>query len=112
MQVLLHDMAVGTLSLHAGEACEFRLFDSYKSAYPRPLLGQRFLDDPDKVWRTRSRVPDWFSNLLPVGPLRELVANHDTVCVADGPSLKLQPVADLRLVEVVVELLVETARCT
>lgn len=40
------------------------------------MLGQRFLDDIDQVLHTRARVPPWFSNLLPEGPLRELVAKQ------------------------------------
>ena len=76
LQVLLHDRAVGTLTLNQNDGCEFRLLESYKQAYPRPVLGQLFLDDLDQVHRSRARVPPWFSNLLPEGPLRDLVAKQ------------------------------------
>jgi HipA N-terminal domain len=76
LKVLLNDMAVGTLSLNQYEGTEFRLLESYKQAYPRPVLGQVFLDDLDQVCRSRARVPPWFSNLLPEGPLRDLVAQQ------------------------------------
>jgi serine/threonine-protein kinase HipA len=76
LRVLLHDKAVGTLSLNRNDGCEFRLLESYKRAYPRPVLGQSFLDDLEQVQRSRARVPPWFSNLLPEGPLRELVAKQ------------------------------------
>lgn len=74
LQVLLEDTPVGQLTLNPGEGSEFRLLESYKQAYPRRVLGQTFLDDLDRVHATRARVPPWFSNLLPEGPLRELIA--------------------------------------
>lgn len=76
LRVLLHDETVGLLSLNRNDGCEFRLLESYKRAYPRPVLGQSFLDDLEQVHRSRARVPPWFSNLLPEGPLRELVAKQ------------------------------------
>ncbi len=76
LQVLLHDRAVGTLTLNRNDGCEFRLLESYKHAYPRPVLGQQFLDDLEQIHRSRARVPPWFSNLLPEGPLRDLVAKQ------------------------------------
>ena len=76
LRVLLGDLPVGRLTLDAGDGCDFRLLESYKRAYPRPVLGQVFLDDPDRIWHSRARVPPWFSNLLPEGPLRELIAQQ------------------------------------
>lgn len=76
LQVLLHDQAVGILTLNRNDGCEFRLLESYKRAYPRPVLGQLFLDDLEHVHSSRARVPPWFSNLLPEGSLRELVAKQ------------------------------------
>ncbi len=74
--VLLNEAPVGTLTLNRNDGCEFHLLESYKHAYPRPVLGQLFLDDLDQVYSSRVRVPPWFSNLLPEGPLRELVAKQ------------------------------------
>lgn len=76
LHVLLGDLPVGRLALNVSDGSDFRLLESYKRAYPRPVLGQAFLDDPDRTWRTRSRVPPWFSNLLPEGPLLYLIANQ------------------------------------
>ncbi|GAB6041827.1 type II toxin-antitoxin system HipA family toxin [Endothiovibrio diazotrophicus] len=76
LQVRLNETPVGTLTLDRNERCEFRLLESYKRSYPRPVLGQRFLDDPDRVYATRARVPPWFSNLLPEGPLRGFIARQ------------------------------------
>lgn len=72
--VLLGDTPVGRLQVDSTGAIEFRLLESYKALFPRPVLGQAFLDDPDEVWRSRVRLPAWFSNLLPEGALRELIA--------------------------------------
>lgn len=76
LHVLLGDMLVGRLTLSASDGCDFRLLESYKHAYPRPVLGQIFLDDLDQVWSTRARVPPWFSNLLPEGLLLGLIAKQ------------------------------------
>lgn len=76
LRVLLGDMPVGRLALSASDGCDFRLLESYKRAYPRPVLGQIFLDDPEQVWSTRARVPPWFSNLLPEGLLLGLIAKQ------------------------------------
>ena len=76
LQVLVNDTVVGTLETDRRESCEFRLTASYREAYPRPVLGQMFLDDLEQVHRTRMGVPPWFSNLLPErdGELRKLIA--------------------------------------
>ncbi len=42
----------------------------------RPVLGQIFEDDPKRPHRTRQGVPPWFANLLPEGPLRQLIAER------------------------------------
>lgn len=76
LRVLLGDQLVGRLTLDSRDGCNFRLMESYKRAYPRPVLGQVFLDDPDQTWHTRAGVPPWFSNLLPEGPLRELIVQQ------------------------------------
>ena len=79
--VWINDIHVGQLNLTRNDGCEFRLVESYKRSYPRPILGQQFLDDPDQVHASRSRTPPWFSNLLPEGPLREMIARQAGVSV-------------------------------
>ncbi|MFA7242423.1 MAG: type II toxin-antitoxin system HipA family toxin [Sulfuricellaceae bacterium] len=81
LQVLLHETPIGALSLTRSVSAEFRLFESYKHSYPRPVLGQLFLDDLDQVHLSRQRTPAWFSNLLPEGPLRELIAKRAGVSI-------------------------------
>ena len=65
LRVWLNEIPVGQLNLTRNDGCEFRLFESYRNAYPRPILGQQFLDDPDQVHSSLQRTPPWFSNLLP-----------------------------------------------
>ncbi len=76
---LLGGVPVGRLSTAHNGSTTFRLLDSYKSLYPRPVLGQAFLDDVDKVHSSRIGVPAWWSNLLPEGALREMVAKQNGV---------------------------------
>lgn len=76
LRVLLGDVPVGTLNRTATGHVEFRLLASYKAAYPRPTLGQQFLDDLEAVHRARGRVPAWFANLLPEGALRAMIAQQ------------------------------------
>ena len=73
LRVWLNDVQVGRLTLDDGEICEFHLHESYRASFPRPVLGQQFEDDLFKRHRARSRLPRWFSNLLPEGALRQLV---------------------------------------
>lgn len=74
--VWLNEVPVGRLTLDDGEVCEFHLHESYRALYPHPVLGQQFEDDLFKRHRARSRLPRWFSNLLPEGALRQLVEQH------------------------------------
>ena len=39
LQVLLHETPIGTLNLTRNDGAEFRLLESYKHSYPRPVLG-------------------------------------------------------------------------
>ena len=76
LRVWLHDIPVGELSLTDSDGSEFRLYETYRERYPRPVLGQHFLDDLHQVHRVRNRAPAWFSNLLPEGPLRDFIAER------------------------------------
>jgi serine/threonine-protein kinase HipA len=44
-------------------------------------IDPQFLDNPDQVHSSRQRTPPGFSNLLPEGPLRELIARQAGVSV-------------------------------
>lgn len=70
--ILLGNVPVGRLSLTNGVA-SFVFFEAYRQRYPRPILGQRFEDDLGGRYLGKGRLPVWFSNLLPEGPLRAQV---------------------------------------
>lgn len=77
----------------------------------RPLLGLRFEEGLRKPYASALRLPPWFSNLLPEGPLRQWIADergvsldremellaqvgHDLpgavqVCPTDGPDMEV-----------------------
>ena len=89
LRVLLGDLPVGRLTLDDAARCEFHLLESYRNGHPRPVLGQSFEDDLGARRRALSRLPAWFSNLLPEGALRELVARDAGV----------EPAREFRLLE-------------
>jgi serine/threonine-protein kinase HipA len=89
LRVLLGDLPVGGLTLDDAARCEFHILESYRHGHPRPVLGQCFEDDLDARRRALSRLPAWFSNLLPEGALRELVARDAGV----------EPAREFRLLE-------------
>jgi serine/threonine-protein kinase HipA len=89
LRVLLGDLPVGRLTLDDAARCEFHLLESYRHGHPRPVLGQSFEDDLGARRRALSRLPAWFSNLLPEGALRELVARDAGV----------EPAREFRLLE-------------
>ena len=58
-----------------GRIC-FRLSESYHALVPRPVLGQKFEDDPERTscGRRRGALPDFFANAIPEeGPLRRIL---------------------------------------
>lgn len=79
LDVRLGDHHVGTLTRLADERIEFALSEEYRQRYPRPVLGQTFEDDLTRRHISRMRLPHFFSNLLPEGPLRELIAEREQV---------------------------------
>jgi serine/threonine-protein kinase HipA len=75
LAVHLGDDRVGEITV-VGDVAEFRLGESYRTSHPRPVLGQLFEDDLERVHRSRIKLPPFFSNLLPEGALRELLARQ------------------------------------
>lgn len=55
---------------------DFSFDRSYPQLLPRPVLGQFFEDDLTRTYTNRMRAPAFFSNLLPEGPLRKLIAKR------------------------------------
>ena len=83
--VLLHGEHVG--AIHRRDAFTRFVFDQdYWDRPDRAVLGRWFEDHPRKQPRAANWVPAWFSNLLPEGRLRELIAREqgvDTNCEID-----------------------------
>jgi serine/threonine-protein kinase HipA len=74
LAIHLGDDLVGELRLLPNDMTEFALSERFRELPRRPVLGQVFEDDLMAVHRARMRLPPFFSNLLPEGRLRELVA--------------------------------------
>jgi serine/threonine-protein kinase HipA len=80
---------VGSLSETPDGGVEFRFLDTYFELVPRPVLGQKFEDDLERVHRSRKGqgLPDFFANLIPEGRLRDLIV--ETAGLESGNDLAL-----------------------
>lgn len=89
LEVLLHGSPVGEISEIADGRTEFRFLEEYFELVPRPVLGQKFEDDLERVHRSRVReqLPDFFANLIPEGRLRELIEQTTAVEAGDDFAL-------------------------
>jgi len=76
LRVLLGDRDVGVIRSQRDGRIEFAFSAEYLTSSDRPVLGQYFEDDLEKVHRSQTHLPPFFSNLLPEGGLRELVARR------------------------------------
>ncbi|MGV3620489.1 MAG: type II toxin-antitoxin system HipA family toxin, partial [Archangium sp.] len=78
LQVLLGATEVGVIELESGglDVIRFTTADTYRQLTRRPVLSQVLEDDLSQVWTSRVRAPAFFSNLLPEGVLRELLAQR------------------------------------
>jgi serine/threonine-protein kinase HipA len=76
LEIRLGDVPVGTITRLSHDRNEFVFAESYRERYPRLVLGQFFEDDLSRRHSSRTRLPAFFSNLLPEGPLRELIGRR------------------------------------
>jgi len=78
LEVSLNDTEVGVISRLPGESNLFTFADSYLAHANRPTLSLSFKTASGAIRAptrpTRTKVPPFFSNLLPEGPLREYLA--------------------------------------
>lgn len=88
--VLLHGRRIGSI-LQRGDVARFVFADGYWEDPSRDVLGLWFEDDPRRSPKAASRLPPWFSNLLPEGQLRQLIAHSEGVS-ADRELQLLLPV--------------------
>lgn len=80
LEVLLHGAPVGTLTRAGGDRILFAFTDTYLDDEARPTLSLSFKDRfgaliPD-IAPTRTRLPPFFANLLPEGPMRAYLADR------------------------------------
>ncbi len=89
LEVLLHGRPVGNLSEVPAGGVEFRILDSYRELVPRPVLGQKFEDDLERVYRNRKGIglPDFFANLVPEGRLRDIIVDAARLEAGDDLAL-------------------------
>ncbi|MCP3998633.1 MAG: type II toxin-antitoxin system HipA family toxin, partial [bacterium] len=89
LEVLLQDRLIGHLSEMPEDGIHFRFLDSYRYLVPRPILGQKFENDLERVYRSREgqKLPDFFDNLIPEGTLRGLIEESAEIEEGDEPSL-------------------------
>ncbi|WP_259390617.1 type II toxin-antitoxin system HipA family toxin [Actinomyces sp. 2119] len=76
--MLLHGQHVGSLQ-RRDSFTKFVLDRDYWGRADRPVLGQWFEDHPRRQPHAVNHLPAWFSNLLPEGRLRELIAREQDV---------------------------------
>jgi serine/threonine-protein kinase HipA len=76
IDVELHEVSIGSLDVGRSGGATFQFHESYvdRPAGERAVLGQAFEDRLRETWRATNRLPEFFSNLLPEGTLRQLVA--------------------------------------
>ena len=78
--VLLYGEHVG--AIHRRDAFTKFIFDSdYWDRPDRAVLGRWFEDHPRRQPHATNHVPAWFSNLLPEGRLRDLIAREQGVSI-------------------------------
>jgi len=78
LRVSLGPTEVGFLELDSTgiELIRFTTTEAYRALRSRPVLSQALEDDLSQTWTSRVRAPAFFSNLLPEGVLRELLAQR------------------------------------
>ena len=92
--VLLHGRRIGTLC-QKGDYTRFVFSESYLDDAQRPVLGLRFEENLRAPYSSALRLPKWFSNLLPEGPLREWIADDRGVSLDREMELLAQVGNDL-----------------
>ncbi|MFF3003866.1 type II toxin-antitoxin system HipA family toxin [Kitasatospora sp. NPDC057940] len=92
--VLLHGQRIGTMS-QKGDYTRFVANNNYLENPARPVLGLRFEENLKAPYASALRLPKWFSNLLPEGPLREWIADDRGVSLDREMELLAQVGHDL-----------------
>ncbi|MFF2556498.1 type II toxin-antitoxin system HipA family toxin [Nocardia sp. NPDC058058] len=88
--VWLYDQQIGWL-FHHDNYTWFEFRDDYLAAPDRPVLGLRFEERPHSRFAANLRLPQWFSNLLPEGILRDWIAAERDV----SPEREMELIAQV-----------------
>ncbi|MFI5860876.1 type II toxin-antitoxin system HipA family toxin [Streptomyces sp. NPDC051546] len=92
--VMLHGHRVGTLC-QRGDYTRFVINERHLEDPDRSVLGLRFEENLRAPYASALRLPKWFSNLLPEGPLREWIADARGVSLDREMELLAQVGHDL-----------------
>jgi serine/threonine-protein kinase HipA len=92
--VRLYGERIGSLD-QRGDHVGFSFDRAYVGQKARPVLGLRFEDSLTQPYASALRLPRWFSNLLPEGPLRRWIAEHRGVSADREMELLAQVGHDL-----------------
>src|SRR5277367_1263237 len=80
LEVRLHGRPIGTLTRLPGDRVLFAFTEAYIADQNRPTLGLSFKDALGSLILdarpTQTRLPPFFANLLPEGPLRDYLAER------------------------------------
>lgn len=79
LAISLNDTPVGKLILAAGDKIYFTFDESYLNDHQRPVLSQSFINREGGIITqrpTQTKLPPFFSNLLPEGHLRNYLAQQ------------------------------------
>ncbi|HEB86467.1 MAG TPA: type II toxin-antitoxin system HipA family toxin [Gammaproteobacteria bacterium] len=80
LNVLLHNQVIGTLTLLSGGRILFDFSQNYIDNPDRPTLSLSFKDQVGELMTdirpTKTRLPPFFSNLLPEGSMRDYLAKR------------------------------------
>jgi len=85
--ILLADVPVAMLERQDDGAIRFEFLESYRRMRGRPVLGQYFADKLERPHSNELHLPAFFTNLLPEGSLRRLIA--DSIGARDHEEFRL-----------------------
>ena len=92
--VLLYGQQIGILR-QKGDYTQFSFTEAYLTDPDRPILGLYFEENLRVPYASALRLPRWFSNLLPEGPLRAWIAADRHVALDREMELLAQVGHDL-----------------
>ncbi|MET8650361.1 type II toxin-antitoxin system HipA family toxin [Nocardia aurea] len=88
--VWLYEERIGWL-FHHDNYTWFEFIEEYLSDSARPVLGLRFEEQPRAKFAANLRLPQWFSNVLPEGIMREWIALERAV----SPEREMELIAQV-----------------